>query len=215
MRASSIRIYDELVDNIVKGKFKPGTVLKEDELASLFNVSRTPIREALIRLEREGIAIKSGKSYIIIPLTGNDVLMLYEARAPLEAYAAKLAASRATSVEINEMASIIEQVKKESLKDDPDPVLLADLNGEFHDLIAKSSQNKYIGEMLNSIRLKLKIVRVTLFSSYQRRTDELREHEAIFEAIRDRKPDDAFNNALNHVYSVAEYVKTNVLPLLF
>ncbi|MFP3234552.1 MAG: GntR family transcriptional regulator, partial [Sulfolobaceae archaeon] len=69
---SSMKVYEELVKGIVEGRFRLGSVLKEDELAKLFSVSRTPVREALARLEREGLAVKRGKSYMIVPLTAED-----------------------------------------------------------------------------------------------------------------------------------------------
>jgi len=215
MTNSSMKVYEELVKGIVEGKFRLGSVLKEDELAKLFGVSRTPVREALARLEREGLAVKRGKSYMIVPLTAEDVVMLYETRIPLETTAAKLAAVRASEDHVREMGEVIEAIKGEVSKGDPDPVTLANLNGRFHELVAFASGNKYIVEFLGSIRLRLKIVRVTLFTSYQRRVDEAREHEEVYQAIRGRDPDRAYMVMMNHEINVLNYVKEKVIPMLF
>ncbi|TRM73887.1 GntR family transcriptional regulator, partial [Sulfolobus sp. B5] len=176
--------YEKILEFVVSGKYRPGSILKEEELASLLNISRTPIREALVRLEKEGIIVKNGKSYSVIPLSESDIIQLYEVRIPLEAEASKLASMRATQEEIDNMLRLIDQIRNTK---ENDPLKLANLNGNLHSLIAEASHNKYIVDILNNIRLKLKIVRVTLFTSYQRRDEELKEHEEIVLAIRDKK----------------------------
>ncbi|AOL17155.1 GntR family transcriptional regulator [Sulfolobus sp. A20] len=204
--------YEKILEFVVSGKYRPGSILKEEELASLLNISRTPIREALVRLEKEGIIVKNGKSYSVIPLSESDIIQLYEVRIPLEAEASKLASMRATQEEIDNMLRLIDQIRNTK---ENDPLKLANLNGNLHSLIAEASHNKYIVDILNNIRLKLKIVRVTLFTSYQRRDEELKEHEEIVLAIRDKKVELAYEMMKKHEENVLNYVKLNVLPLLF
>ncbi|MFP3239466.1 MAG: GntR family transcriptional regulator, partial [Caldivirga sp.] len=83
------KVYEELLNAIIQGKFKPGQVLREDKVASMIGASRTPVREALARLEREGFVVKDRRSYVVTPITKEDVIQLYEARIPLEAMAAR------------------------------------------------------------------------------------------------------------------------------
>ncbi|MEM4086828.1 MAG: GntR family transcriptional regulator, partial [Saccharolobus sp.] len=168
--------YESILNYIVTGKYKPGSTLKEEELASILKISRTPIREALVRLEKEGVIIKNGKSYTVVPLSENDILQLYEVRIALESEAAKLAALRANEDDIYNMLKIFSNIKNETSSD---PLILANLNGNLHRAIAEASHNKYLIEILDNIRIKLKIVRVTLFISFQRRDEELKEHQDV------------------------------------
>jgi DNA-binding GntR family transcriptional regulator len=204
--------YEKILDYIITGKYKPGSILKEEELASILKISRTPIREALAKLEKEGIIVKNGKSYSVIPLSQSDIVQLYEIRIPLEAEAAKLAANRATDEEINKIIKILDDIK--NIKEN-DPLILANLNGDLHRAIAEASHNKYLVDILDNIRIKLKIVRVTLFTSFQRKDEELKEHEDIVIAIRDRDQDRAYNMMKRHEENVLNYVKRNILPILF
>ncbi|MFP3302638.1 MAG: GntR family transcriptional regulator [Caldivirga sp.] len=209
------KVYEELLNAIIQGKFKPGQVLREDKVASMIGASRTPVREALARLEREGFVVKDKRSYVVTPITKEDVIQLYEARIPLEAMAARLAAQRATDEQLARMNSIIEAIKVEVMQPNPNPIKLADLNGEFHELVAEASGNKVISSVLKQIRLKLKIVRVNIFTSYSRRLEETREHGEVYEAIASRNADAAFIKMLTHEQNVLEYVKNNVLPYYF
>lgn len=204
--------YEKILDYIITGKYKPGSVLKEEELASILKISRTPIREALAKLEKEGIIVKNGKSYSVIPLSQSDIVQLYEIRIPLEAEAAKLAANRATDEEINKIIKILDDIKNTK---ENDPLILANLNGDLHRAIAEASHNKYLVDILDNIRIKLKIVRVTLFTSFQRKDEELKEHEDIVIAIIDRDQDRAYNMMKRHEENVLNYVKRNILPILF
>ncbi|WP_338602329.1 GntR family transcriptional regulator [Sulfolobus tengchongensis] len=204
--------YEKILEYIITGKYKPGSTLKEEELASLLKISRTPIREALVRLEKEGIVTKNGKSFTVIPLTENDILQLYEVRITLESQSARLAAMRATNEEVEKILKIMKEIKDTTVTD---PLTLANLNGNLHRAIAEASHNRYLIEILDNIRLKLKIIRVTLFTSFQRRDDELREHESIVIAIKNRSPDLAYDMMKMHEEKVLEYVRQNVLPILF
>ncbi|MEM0092626.1 MAG: GntR family transcriptional regulator [Saccharolobus sp.] len=204
--------YESILNYIVTGKYKPGSTLKEEELASILKISRTPIREALVRLEKEGVIIKNGKSYTVVPLSENDILQLYEVRIALESEAAKLAALRANEDDIYNMLKIFSNIKNETSSD---PLILANLNGNLHRAIAEASHNKYLIEILDNIRIKLKIVRVTLFISFQRRDEELKEHQDVIIAIKDRDPERAYNMMKRHEENVLAYVKKNVIPILF
>lgn len=209
------KVYEDLLNAIIQGKFKPGQILREDKIASMIGASRTPVREALARLEREGFIVKERRSYVVTPITKEDVIQLYEARIPLEAMAAKLAALRITDEQLNKLGSIIDAIKIEVMQPNPNPVKLADLNGEFHELIAEASANKVIVSLLKQIRLKLKIVRVNIFTSYSRRLEEVKEHGDVYDAIKARDADAAFIRMLTHEQNVLEYVKNNVLPYYF
>jgi len=204
--------YEKILEYIITGKYKPGSPLREEELANILKISRTPIREALARLGKEGIITKNGKSYIVAPLTETDIIQLYEVRIQLEPFVAKLAAIRATQDEIEKMTQILNEIQNNLTNE---PLALVNLNGNLHEAIAEASHNKYVAEILENIRLKLKIIRVTLFVSLQRRNEEFKEHESIVMAIKDKKPDLAYELMKSHEENVLDYIKKNIIPVLF
>ncbi|WP_252896877.1 FCD domain-containing protein [Metallosphaera hakonensis] len=88
------------------------------------------------------------------------------------------------------------------------------MNGQFHDKVAMSTENQFLYSYLREIRLKLRVVRLTLFTSFDRRIEELKEHREILEAIKSRDQDDAYEIMINHERNVLEYLKTKVIPIL-
>ncbi|QKR00199.1 GntR family transcriptional regulator [Metallosphaera tengchongensis] len=206
--------YEEILKRILRGEYGQGQSLTEDKLCKDLSMSRTPVREALKILESEGIVKKNNRSFTVIYITSDEVDKLYEVRIPLESTASKLAAIRATSEDIQEMEAILKLVEEETYKDSPDPVKLADLNGQFHDKVAKSSSNPFLYSYLREIRLKLRIVRLTLFTSFDRRMEELKEHREIFNAIKNRDPEGASEIMNLHERNVLDYLRSKVVPIL-
>jgi len=215
MGSLSEKIYKELLRRIVGGELKPGSTVKEELLASELGVSRTPVREALARLERDGLIVRSGKSYQIVPLSRDDVIQLYEVRKPLEALAAELAAQRISEEVAARLKDLVRRVSEEAAKEAPDPIVLAELNGSIHMEIARASGNKYLVEFIDRVRLKLLIVRISIFTSYERRLEEVREHSEIVEAVLRRDPKLAREAMERHMDRVVAYVRGKILPLLF
>ena len=203
--------YSKILNNIVSGKYKPGQRITEEQLCRDLNISRTPVREALRMLLSEGVIKKENKSYSVVYLNADEVRMLYEIRIPLESLAARLAAQRVTEEELRNMEEILMKVKEETMKDNPDALTLANLNGSFHDAVAKASKNSYLSSCLASIRLKLKIVRISLFSSLERRRDEFSEHYSIFLAIKNKDPDSAERLMIEHERKVLDFLEKRVL----
>ncbi|ARM75447.1 GntR family transcriptional regulator [Acidianus manzaensis] len=206
----SEKAYNDVLNMILKGKYKQGQRITEEQLCKDLNMSRTPVREALKMLISEGIIKKENKSYSIVSLSSDEVLMLYEIRLPLEATAAYLASERATEEDLKKMDDLLQEIKIETEKSDPDPLTLSNLNGNFHNTIAVASKNKYLQECLNDIRVKLKIIRVTLFSSYERRKEEYEEHNDIFEAIKSRNSEEAKKLMEDHENNVLKYIKQRI-----
>jgi len=104
---------------------------------------------------------------------------------------------------------------KRPLKRPPDPIVLAELNGSIHMEIARASGNKYLAGFINRVGLKLLIVRISIFTSYERRLEEVREHSGIVEAVLRRDPKLAREAMERHMDRVVAYVKGKILPLLF
>jgi DNA-binding GntR family transcriptional regulator len=206
--------YDEILKKIVAGEYRQGQLLTEDKLCKELNMSRTPVREALRVLESEGVIKKVNRSYTVIYVTAKEVEFLYEVRIPLEITASGLAAERATEQDIQEMERVLRDVEGETFKENPDPAKLAELNGYFHDILARASGNPFLQSYLREVRLKLRIVRVTLFTSFDRRLDELREHKEIFNAVKARDSSRAREDMAEHERNVLEYLRNRVFPIL-
>ena len=207
--------YRYVFDGIMNGRYRAGQSISPDTLASNLNMSKTPIREALLQLETEGLIVRNGRFYNIIYLDENEVIELYEVRAILEAEASAMAAARMTDDIRKDLKETLRIIKKMSSAENPDPIMLADLNGKLHSMIAAASGNRYIVEYTSNIRLKLKVVRTTLFSSFDRREVELKEHEKVIEAVLSGDQATARRSMWEHEMEVLEYLKASVLNKIY
>jgi len=113
------------------------------------------------------------------------------------------------------LKDLVRRVSEEAAKEAPDPIVLAELNGSIHMEIARASGNKYLVEFIDRVRLKLLIVRISIFTSYERRLEEVREHSEIVEAVLRRDPKLAREAMERHMDRVVAYVRGKILPLLF
>ncbi len=207
--------YRHIFDGIVSGKYRVGQTLSIDKLSSTLDMSKTPIREALVELEGEGLVYRRSRYYNVMYLSKEDVIDLYETRIILEAEAARLAALRASDQQIEDMKTTMNAITEMTSQEQPDPLLLTELNGKFHWLIASACGNKTIAKYCTDIRLRLKAVRTSLFTSVDRRDDEIKEHGHILDAISNRDPDEAVKRMLQHERNVMKFVDRVVLPELF
>jgi len=179
----SLQAYDAVRRSIHEGELKPGTRLREAELAEILGFSRTPIREALSRLENEGLITNDGaKGLIVTQLDYQMVDELYAMRKILEGTAAKLAAEKATDTEISILERIIEQ-------DDnfvEDPVKLATNNKIFHEMLYQCAHNRYLLKMANSLQETMSLLGRTTLADISRAKESNREHMALIVAIKNR-----------------------------
>ena len=207
--------YKYIFDGILNGKYRAGQSISPDNIVKSLNMSKTPVREALVQLEVEGLVARNGRFYNIIFLEQNEVLELYEIRGILESEATYLATKKLTPEVISELKATLEMFKRVNQDSDPDPIKLADLNGKFHSIIAKASGNRYIAEYTIQIRLKLKVIRTALFSSNERRLSEIKEHEDVIKAMELGNATAARDRMKSHVAEVIEYLKANVLNRIY
>lgn len=138
-----------LRDLIVGGSISPGTKLVEQELASLLGVSRAPVRDALLELEKEGlVTTKSGGRYVI-KLTRQDVRELYQVRLVLARLAVELAASNRTPEDCAQLSQALEGMREAVAQHDRGKHVEADI--EMHRLIWRQANNQHLERMLGSI----------------------------------------------------------------
>lgn len=210
----SEQAYERIIGMISNGTLKMGQIVTEGAMKDKLGMSKTPIREAFASLQFEGILTKTGRYYSIIYPEKEEIDEIYEFKCEIEALAAYFAAQRMTEAEKIELSRISTNIINEN-KNEGDPVKLANLSGMLHELIAKGSKNELISKNVNSLRLKLRIVRISLFASMERKNAELAEHMLIVNAILDRNAEEARKAMYNHQKDVWNYVKEKVIPRLY
>lgn len=174
--------YRMIIDAIDAGIYKPGDRLVESELADRFQVSRTPIREALQRLETQSMLTRDGRSLIVASLDHNQLAELYEVRAELEGLAAQLAAQHATPEEVRVLYDMIASDRK--IIDDPEKLSRA--NRRFHNQIHLASRNRYLMGQLEMVHRSMALLASTSLAVDGRGEMALNEHEEIVKAIEQR-----------------------------
>jgi DNA-binding GntR family transcriptional regulator len=192
--------YDLILKAIDEGTYRPGSRLVESELAERFGVSRTPIREALQRLETQGLLSRDGRSLIVASLDHDQMAQLYIVRAELEGLAARLAAQHAAAEEIRVLQEMVEA--DHALLDDPSALSRA--NRRFHKQIHLASHNKYLVQQLDLVHRSMALMATTSLAAEGRSPVALEEHAAIVQAIADRDGDRAATALKDHLSTAFE-----------
>ncbi|NDV02025.1 GntR family transcriptional regulator [Pseudoroseicyclus tamaricis] len=189
--------YRLILDAIDAGTYRPGDRLVESELAERFGVSRTPIREALQRLETQAILTRDGRSMIVASLDHNQLAELYVVRGELEGLAARLAARNATPEEIRVLRDMLEADR--ALVDDPDAMARA--NRRFHKQIHLASHNRFLVRQLDLVHRSMALLASTSIAAEGRGARTLDEHETIVTAIEAGDGEGAYAALREHISS--------------
>ena len=153
------RVYAEIKQRIILLDYKPGEALHEKELTREFGVSRTPIREALIRLETEGLVrIDPNRGIYVTEVSFQDLKNVFEIRSFLIGLVGQLAVERVTERELDEMRALLGKIKGER-----NSKVLMELDLGFHDLINRATHNDLLVDVLE--RLRNKAGRISVFAS--------------------------------------------------
>lgn len=179
MKSTQKDAYELILDAIDVGIYRPGDRLVESELAERFGVSRTPIREALQRLETQSLLTRDGRSLIVASLDHNQLAELYVVRAELEGLAARLAAQHATAEEIRVLKDMVSADRKLV----GDPGALSRANRRFHKQIHLASHNRFLVQQLDLVHRSMALLATTSLAVEGRGKAALAEHGAIVDAI--------------------------------
>lgn len=201
-RAGQKDAYALILEAIDVGIYRPGDRLVESELADRFGVSRTPIREALQRLETQSLLARDGRSLIVASLSHDQIAELYTVRAELEALAARLAAKHAAQEEIRVLFNMVEQ--DHALIHDPKALSRA--NRRFHTQLHLASHNRYLVQQLDLVHRSMALMATTSLAADGRGEVALAEHRRIVQAIADGDGDRAADELRGHL-SVAFEVR--------
>ncbi|AQS57849.1 GntR family transcriptional regulator [Desulforamulus ferrireducens] len=193
-------VFETLREAILSGKLEPGERLMEIQLAEEMGVSRTPVREAIRKLELEGFVVMiPRKGAYVAGISQKDVTDVFEVRAALEALAAGLAAERATDEEIEQLDRSLLAYSEQTIKQDINGIVKSDT--DFHDLLYKCSRNARLETIITHLREIIQRVRTVSLSQPGRSRDAVEEHRQIVDAIAERNVELAQNLAREHIYN--------------
>jgi DNA-binding GntR family transcriptional regulator len=188
--------YQQLKHAIRRGTLAPGTRVREVEIAGRFGISRTPAREAIRRLESEGlVSFVPRHGAVISRLDHQATMELYDLREILEGSAAGFAARHGSAAEIEELEELISA--EPELADKPDQ--LADLNQLFHSALYRAAHNRYLERALIGLRDSMALLGGTSLRVSGRFEAAHAEHMAIVSAIAQRNVEDAERAARLHI----------------
>jgi DNA-binding GntR family transcriptional regulator len=196
------QVYTFLKKGIVTGDLQPGERLKELEIAQNLGASRTPVREALSRLEQEGLVqpFPSG-GLTVVKLSANDVKEIYGLLRVLESYGIRLAAERITNKQLERLESLCARAEQLSTEDID---RLIELNGRFHELLIDVTAHRRLKELVTQLRTALQPYRIVTMlrpdfhGSPQFRDLMVHQHSEITKALRDRDIDRLVELVIEH-----------------
>lgn len=196
-------VYRTVRNNILTGKYAPGTALYIRELSQQLDVSRTPVKEAISQLAFEGyLELLPNRCAIVSRISSAEVIEVLELRECLERTAAFYAAQRRTETDLLELQQISEHHRNVPLDD---VATLADWDKRFHMVIARATYNRQLYQTLEKVFIKL--ARVSLPISRDRRNDSIRQHELILDAIREGNAEGARRHMAEHNQDILTSVK--------
>src|SRR3982075_1276012 len=179
-RAEELRL--QLADEIVRGALAPGAALDETDIAKRFNVSRTPVREALRQLAASGLVdARAHRGAVVARPSIERLTGMFEAMAELEALCASLAAERMQPADRHRLEAIHEELRVLSYAGNPDR--FHDVNERFHNAIYAGSQNGYIAEITLATRVRGQPFRRAQFRNLGRLAKSHAEHDRVVVAI--------------------------------
>jgi DNA-binding GntR family transcriptional regulator len=196
---------------IVTGRIEPGTVLSEGRMAAEFGISRTPVRQALRRLDLEGHIERDERGRPIVhALTDRELGEIFAVRELLEGFGARLAATRISDGELEQLASYVEQDWIAYRRGDVDE--LARLNTAFHGLIMVASRNRALVEIVDE--LQWRVVGLSAFAVGTKTDSEhfVSDHARMLELLRDGDATELEELVHAHLRTARHVLETGPVP---
>jgi len=198
-------VSEQLRERILSGQMRAGERLREETLAAQFNVSRTPLREALRKLEEQGLVDVSTQGVRIVEPDMQALLEAYELREFIDGLAARLVSSR-TQPELRRTLYRALSVQHSALE--PwNSRLWTEGNVLFHGAIAEAAHNRYVLQLVPVMRLTAQMFYPQMLLDRERAREAFNEHRDIAEAIQRRAPDEAERQARAHIRRTAELLR--------
>ena len=175
------QVFDKLENDIIQGVYPKGEILTELKLVEQLGVSRTPIRDALRRLEQERLIADTGKGSLVLGITDDDLLDIMNIRERIEGLAAYYAAKNITPEAVKELTHITDL--QDFYFNKRDLERLRQVDDEFHDAICRLSGRTVISDTLIPLHRKTRRYRRIAMDDWDRTTQTTREHYAICQAV--------------------------------
>lgn len=198
------QVFDHLENDILSGKYQRGEILTESKLSTELGVSRTPIREALRRLEQEHIIEESGKGSVVIGINEKDLEDIFMIRKSLECQVAALAAKNRTEEQLKQLREALEFQEFYLNKKDPDQIKLMD--SRFHETLYKLSGSTAFYDTLVPLHKKIQKYRRASVTNSSRAEASVAEHRKIYEAIESQNTALAAKYASEHVENAYKHI---------
>lgn len=200
----SDQVFERLEDDIIHGVYPQGEIITELKLVEQLGVSRTPVREALFRLEQERLIEPAGKGSRVIGITKQDVLDIMDIRIHLEGLAAYYAAKNMTEEGIEDLRHIIDLQDFYFSRWDVERLRKAD--DDFHECICVLSNHNIIKDTLLPLHRKTRRYRKIAMEDHERATKTLKEHREIFNAIASANADLAQELSSRHITNAKKHM---------
>ncbi len=190
---------------IQRGELAPGERLVEERLAGQLGLSRTPVREALLRLAQEGLLTRHSRGgYEVRPLTREEVEEAIGVRAVLESYAAELAARRVGPEGLAEIGENLADFQK--ALDARDEEWLLQLNSDFHDLVYRAAASKLLYRLLSELQDEVERISRVLMSNMPAGEWSIKDHQELLDALGAHDPARAAELSRRHVLRAADHL---------
>lgn len=206
-RRLALQAYEQILNLILEGQVEPGGTISERRLTETLNMSRTPVRDALLMLEGEGLLIRHGSRGLQVKqMKLEDYMDALQIRKMIEPEAARLAAGRmpvdGLDALIRTLESLLEDARKGQEK--PERNIVRDVDDGIHGGIADAAGNPQLAQLIRSLRRQTQIF--DLRSVPERLDSTCQEHIAILRAVRDNRPDDAAKAMREHLDGVRDSI---------
>jgi DNA-binding GntR family transcriptional regulator len=200
------KVFYRIRNDILNGVYKPGEVLVEKKLCEALGVSRTPIREAMMQLEHEGLVQSvPNKGVIVRGISTKDIEEIYAIRMMIEGFAAKLAVENITKEDLDELKEAIDLQEFYTTKKDKEHLIKFDLR--FHEIILRAARSNPLIDLQRTFNHYVQKIRVSSYKTPLRAQEALKEHKAILDAIINKDAQLAEKLTVEHIKNAANAYK--------
>ena len=202
-------IFHVLREGIISGKLPGGMQLKQDEISAALNVSHIPVREALRRLEAQGLVrIHANRGAAVTELTRSELLDMMEVRATLSVMLMRSSAPLLTKADFAALEDVVRQQRETSVED---IVRSEELNYKFHEILTSHAKNSMANLLLELVHANIdRYLRASFYGTPQTREVSINEHEAIVLTCREGDFEGACNLLRDHILNAKLFIPNSM-----
>lgn len=202
-------VFDNLERAILCGEYKNGDILTESRICVELGTSRTPVREALKRLQQEGLVTESSRTFTVVGITVDDIADIYDVRMLIEGLAFARCANKITDEQLARLEEAVDM--QEYYLQKLLPERSKDKDSEFHSLVYEFSGSGIIPPLLEKLHRRVQYYRALSISCSDRAVEMVREHRQILDALREHNAPLAERLAREHINNAKENILKNVI----